>query len=108
YQFFSSATCAVFISDEFPIIFLLINNTLFGYNATNDTWGVYTLKPVLSTLNYVALGVFASKNSSATVNEYSQALMTYAFSNTAGVYNFYFFKEGVPNVNSLSNHPTVT
>jgi hypothetical protein len=106
--FLASNVCYVYIVDEVPLIFFLVGNLIFSYNTKNNTWQTFSLDVSTDSLSYIGLGTFATLGLSSSSDEYNQSSQVLVFSTTEGQYYFFSFQEGVPNVNSSSNSPTVT
>jgi hypothetical protein len=101
----SSATCAVYIENEIPIIVFAVGPYLFIYNASNGTWQNLTTLMWFSTNVTALLGVLASSSSSLAAGIYNQTRFTVMY-NSSGSYVAYTLGNSLQSVNSLNaNNP---
>jgi hypothetical protein len=105
----TSTACTIFLVDELPIMLFMIGNEIYVYNTTNGTWQTITLSIPVDGLEYAGLGVFATSNNSPEINSYNQKTSVLAISTSFPlIYTFFSLGEGIPNINSISNSPTVS
>ena len=108
FRLFGSAACAVMLTSETVLFLLAIGNVIYIYNPSNATWQTITLLVSAENLYSLALGVFASLNTTASSNLFNQCSPVVAVELSPQVYQFYELSEGVPNALSLSLPPSVT
>ena len=108
FRLFGNAACAVMLTSETVLFLLAIGNVIYIYNPSNATWQTITLLVSAENLYSLALGVFASSNTTASSNLFNQCSPIVAVERSPQVYQFYELSEGVPNGSSLSLPPSVT
>jgi hypothetical protein len=96
------------LTSETVLFLLAIGNVIYIYNPSNATWQTITLLVSAENLYSLALGVFASSNTTASSNLFNQCSPIVAVERSPQVYQFYELSEGVPNGSSLSLPPSVT
>jgi hypothetical protein len=106
-----SNACQVFLGgDVFPLIAFMIDGTVYAYNADNQTWMTLTYADLNSiALQYIS--TIASTSVRPIGGEFNQNQMAVAMQNLIGgvySYAFYYYVEGLPNNNSISNPCFVT
>jgi hypothetical protein len=108
FRFFGNAACTVMINSETVLFLLAVGNVIYIYNPSNATWQTITLAVLAADLYSLALGVFASSNTTASSNLFNQCSPIIVVELSPQVYQFYELSEGVPNALSLSLPPSVT
>ena len=108
FRLFGNAACAVMIVSETVLFLLAVGNVIYIYNPSNATWQTVTLTVSAVDLYSLALGVFASSNTTASSNLFNQCSPVVAVELSPQVYQFYELSEGVPNALSLSLPSSVT
>ena len=108
FSLFGNAACAAMINSETVLFLLAVGNVIYIYNPSNATWQTMTLTVSAADLYSLALGVFASSNTTASSNLFNQCSPIVAVELSPQVYQFYELFEGVPNALSLSLPPSVT
>jgi hypothetical protein len=108
FRLFGNAACAVMMTSETVLFLLAVGNVIYIYNPSNATWQTITLAVLAADLYSLALGVFASSNTTASSNLFNQCSPIVAVELSPQVYQFYELSEGVPNILSLSEPPTVS
>jgi hypothetical protein len=108
FRLLGNAACAVMTASETALFLLAIGNVIYIYNLANNTWQTITLAVSVGSLYSLALGVFASSNTTASSNLFNQCSPIVAVELAPQIYQFYELSEGVPNVLSLSLPPSVT
>jgi hypothetical protein len=106
-KFYGSASCSIYLGDEFPAILFVVGDTVFIFNAPNTTWQTLTIDAVLNAASYISAGVFATLNASllAGVQNQADAIIALGQSN---VYKFYSVYDGVAAATSLNVNSTVS
>lgn len=100
-----SATCAVYIEDEIPIIIFAIGPYLFIYNASNGTWQNLTTLMQFNVNTTALLGVLASSRSSLAAGIYNQTQFAIIYNNS-GSYDAYILGNSLQSIGSLNaNNP---
>jgi hypothetical protein len=108
FKLFGNTSCAVMTASETVLFLLAIGNVIYIYNPSNATWQTVTLSTSAVNLYSLALGVFASSNTTASSNLFNQCSPVVAIELSPQVYQFYELSEGVPNALSLSLPSSVT
>ena len=108
FRLFGNAACAVMLTSETVLFLLAIGNVIYIYNPSNATWQTITLLVSAENLYSLALGVFASSNTTASSSLFNQCSPIVAVERSPQVYQFYELSDGVPNGSSLSLPPSVT
>ena len=108
FRLFGNAACAIIMNSETVLFLLAVGNVIYIYNPSNATWQTMTLAVSADSLYSLALGVFASSNTTASSNLFNQCSPVIVVESAPQVYQFYELSEGVPNALSISLPPSVT